>query len=276
MLQKHTMSEGELESWFNSYFSFSSVERAKTDLDRQKQVTFGHRLKDFEHDVNSWRGIARNRILAVHTPVPPMAPRMAGNPMDFVTDDDFNFVNSYFDKFPDLFYANEDDADEAQNGGHYQQMRDIVAAIVRRRVPALAIGNRRRFGSALRRVVSRISNPHLRSMMSRYHNIDDAGLIAMVIMSQNEAKGSIFYADKNPFEKKEGKMQRFSKLISRTEVGRSAVKDAISKPLNTFLRLSEGAVRMGAKVTNKVVSKTGRATSWAGAGLLGGINRAIE
>lgn len=284
VLDKYVMTEDELENWFNSYFSYSSVERAKTDLDKQKQVTFGHRLKDYEHDVNAWRGIARERVLAIHTTpanpnaVPPTLamPRMMGDPLDFANDDDFNFANSYFDKFPDLFYANEEDADRA-TGGHYQQMRDIVSALVRRRVPALAIGNRRRFGSALRRAITSISNPQIKAMITRsYHRATDDQLIAMIIMSQNEAKHSMFYADKNPFEKKKGFMQRFSKLISRSEHGRAAVRDAVAPSANKLLRLGEGALRLGAKATNKVISNTGRLATWASSGALGKINRLIE
>lgn len=59
-------------------------------------------------------------------------------------------------------------------------------------------------------------------------------------------------------------MQKFSKLIGKTEVGRSAVRDAVSPSANKLLRLGEGAIRLGAKATNKVISNVGRLGTWAG------------
>ncbi len=50
----------------------------------------------------------------------------------------------------------------------------------------------------------------------------------------------------------------------------------ISKPANTFLRLSESALKGGLKGANKVFSKTGRFATWATSGVLGPLNRAIE
>lgn len=212
LLKKYNMTEGDLENWFNSYFSYSSVERAKTDLDKQKQTTFGHRLKDYEHDINAWRGITKQRILDIHsTPAVPAVPanpaigapavpavpavvRMIGNPLDFQNDYEFQFVNSYFDKFPDLFFANEED----ERSGHFEQMRDIIAALIRRRVPALNTGDRRRFGSRLDGIIRTTGNARL---IRRTHtNLDDSQMLAMIIMAQNEAKSSMFYTDKNPFE----------------------------------------------------------------------------
>lgn len=139
VLKKNGMSEADFEGRFNAYFSFRSIERARVDFDQQKQNTFGHRLKDYEHAVNAWRGNGKQNILAMHTTPAnattgaPATPRMIGTPLDFASDEDYEFVNSYFKKFPDLFFSNEDDTES----GNYDQMRDIVAALVRRSVPAL-------------------------------------------------------------------------------------------------------------------------------------------
>lgn len=202
---------------------------------------------------------------------------MGGDPIDFATDADFQFADSYFNKFKDLFYAAERDADEALDGGHYQQMRDIVAAILRRRVPSLTMGNRRRFGSRLRRIIGRLGNPQLQARLTRaYHRADDAEILAMVIMAQNESTNIMFYHDKDPFQKKEGLLTRLSKLVGRVEVGRLAVRQTISKPLNTVLRLSEGATGLTLKAGNKIVSNTGRLLTRAPGGILEKINKAIE
>lgn len=126
-LKKNTVSEREFEQMFLSYFGFASIERARKDFDKQKAATFGHRLKDYEQDVNGWRNIAKDRILALHD----IPQRMDGNPLDFVNDADADFASSYFDKFKDIFFSNEEDED------NYEHMRAIVAAIIRRRVPML-------------------------------------------------------------------------------------------------------------------------------------------
>lgn len=71
-------------------------------------------------------------------------------------------------------------------------------------------------------------------------------------------------------------MQRLSAVVGRTEVGREAVRDAVAPAANKLLRLGEGALRVGAKATNKIVSNIGRAGTWVGAGALGKVNRMIE
>jgi len=198
VLLKHSVSERELESWFFSFFGFLSVERARTDFDQQKMKTFpAQKRKAFEQDVNSRRGMARQRLLTVQARMTTTVPR------EFATPQDFDFASSYFDKFQNLFYADEEDADETTGGGNYQKMRDMVAALVRERVPALMVGDRRRFGSRLRKTIKFVTNPKiLKHLNRRYRDADDAELIAMVIMSQNEASNTMFYSDKDPFKKK--------------------------------------------------------------------------
>lgn len=237
VLQKHRVSESEFENWFISYFGYKTAEKAKKDFDKQKSATFGNRLKDYEQDVNEWRGRARDRILSVHT-------RMVGTPLEFQTDADADMISSYFDKFKDLFYAAERDSEEAANGGTYQHMRDLVAALIRRRVPILTVGNRRRFGSGLRRAIQRLNNPRLVARLNRqYHNADDAEILAMIIMAQNESSNVMFYHDADPFADKRTRMKRLSEAVAGAEAGREAVRDAISPAANKFLRFGEGAVK---------------------------------
>ncbi len=268
-LRKNNINDREFQGRYVSYFGYKSVERAKQDLDGAKATAFGHRLPDFEKDVNNWRGNARNRILATHARMTMVGGALAFGPGDL------DFANSYFDKFKDIFYAVEEDAYGA-NGGHYQQMLDIVSAIVRARVPSLTAANPRRFGHGIRRAMQRIKNPQLQSFMNRWHQADDAQLLAMVIMSQNGATNMMFYGDKDPFKKTESRMDRLAQLVGRAEVGRNAVREKIKKPVKTVGTIAEWALRKGAKITNKVVSNTGRALTRAPAGILGTLNRAME
>lgn len=108
-----------------------------------------------------------------------------------------------------------------------------------------------------------MKNPTLTKLMKNwYERADDAEILAMIIMAQNESTNMMFYEDQNPFLHKEKGIKRLAKNISRTEHGREAVRDSISKPANTFLRFGEGALRMGAKATNKIISNTGRLATW--------------
>lgn len=272
VLKKNLVTEGEFETWFMSYFSYMTVEKAKKDFDKQKSLTFSAgRLKDFEQDVNTWRGHARARVLEIHG-------RMRHDPLDFGTPDDFDMASSYFDKFKDLFYASEEDADT------YQHMRDIVAAIIRQRVPVLVNDNRRRFAPALRKVVARINNPRLTTFVNRlYRDADDAQILAMIIMAQNESSSMMFYQDSDPFAEKRTRMKRFSQTVSRAESGREAVRDAISPTANKLFRFGEGALKGATKLAfgavkplNKIISGTGKAASRTGKSLLGAMNRGIE
>ncbi|HCY21558.1 TPA: hypothetical protein DIC40_07080 [Patescibacteria group bacterium] len=79
----------------------------------------------------------------------------ASRDRDFADDADFDRMNSYFTKFPNLFFNSPDDnynhvegenpAD--RNALHFDKMRSILAAILRRRVPALRSSDRIRRGS---------------------------------------------------------------------------------------------------------------------------------
>lgn len=194
VLRDNNITQGEFDRSFYSYFGFRNVEKARAEFDYQKQTTFGHRLKAFEGDTNAWRGLARNKVLALHGNM-----TLRNGAMDFGSDADFQVANSYFEKFKDIFFADEKDA-FGPDGGHYRQMRDIVAAIVARRVPALCGVGQRRFGTTLRRVIKRLGNPTLMKRMERrYKDATDSQLVAMIIMAQNESTNMMFYHDKNPF-----------------------------------------------------------------------------
>lgn len=55
VLAENNMTQGELESYFFSYFSYKNVEKARADFDTQKITTFGTKIKSFETDVSTWR-----------------------------------------------------------------------------------------------------------------------------------------------------------------------------------------------------------------------------
>lgn len=71
-------------------------------------------------------------------------------------------------------------------------------------------------------------------------------------------------------------MKKLAANVARAEVGRVAVRDTISKPANAFLRLGEGALRLGVNASNKILSNTGRLATWTSGGVLGKVNRMIE
>lgn len=271
VLRQYNITQSEFERNFFSYFGFRNVEEARLNFDHQKQTTFGTKLKSFEGDVNRRRGMARQKVLDIHTRM-----RAVGGVMDFHTEDDYHTANSYFEQFKNIFFANEDDAFGSE-GGNFRAMRDIVAAIVRRRVPAICATGKRTFGPALRRIIERMgSSSTFSGLDRRWNKADDAELVAMIIMTQNESANMLFYDDKNPFTKNPKGLQKLSANVGRTEVARAAVRDTISKPANTFARLAEGAVNGTIKMGNKTVSKLGRGATWVPMKVLDYVNRKIE
>ena len=52
-------------------------------------------------------------------------------------DEDLNTISSYFDKFKNIFYANERDAYDRDGIAHFQAIRDVLAAMLRHRNPAI-------------------------------------------------------------------------------------------------------------------------------------------
>jgi len=65
----------------------------------------------------------------------------------FANDQDAETINSYFDKFQNIFFANERDSYDRDGVPHFQAIRDVLAAMFRRRVPAICNGPHGHYGS---------------------------------------------------------------------------------------------------------------------------------
>lgn len=264
-LYSMSISDAEFNEWFISSSAFTLMERARLGLATQKGVAFGAKMKDFEADTQSRRGMVRRRIFDI-------ADRM-GDGADFHSPQDFETANSYFNKFKDLFFAKEEDnyrtSPNADATFHYHKMEKVVSALVRRRVPALASTNRIRRGSAGRILKKFIENAlkgkergMYQRMRTRRHRADDATIVAMVIMAQNEATNQVFYQDQDKSKKADSFRGKLWNKISFTENGRMAIRDRVGPIANKALTFVEEAAIRGAKltaglakVTNKVVSK---------------------
>lgn len=83
-----------------------------------------------------------------------IAGRMTGEgpTRDFDNDQDYETICSYFNKFQNIFYANERDAYDRDGVPHFQAIRDVLAAMFRRRTPAIANGPHARYGSMPRKI----------------------------------------------------------------------------------------------------------------------------
>jgi len=94
------------------------------------------------------------------------------------------------------------------------------------------------------------------------HRADDATVIAMVIMAQNEATNQVFYQDQDPTKKADSFRGRLRSKVSFVENGRKAIRDKISPTVNKIGTFGEEAVKKSlqltagiAKVGNKVLSQ---------------------
>lgn len=273
------ISKAQFNEWFISLNSFILTEWAKRWFEAQKEKTFWARTKDFEADTQSRRWMVRRRLFEI-------ADRMIANWWT-MNNLDFDTANSYFDKFKDLFFAKEEDnyrqAPNRSHENHYDKMAMVTAAIIRRRVPAL--DSRRRIwpGSAWRRMFKYVEHALKwtnRGLFNRIRRVrhsagnDDAMIVAILVMAQNQATNQMFYQDKNQFNEREER--RYSKIFRRirfAEDGRKAVRDAIAPTANKALQLTEIATKKWlqlasgtVKVTNTVASKwvrwVTRATWW--------------
>ena len=277
------VSKAQFNERFISLSTFIVTEQCKLWFEAQKETTFWTRTKAFEADTQSRRGMVRRRLFQI-------ADRMNGN--DFDTTADSDIAHSYFEKFKDLFFAKEEDNYQtwASNLLQYNRMAKITAAIIRDRVPALANGRRLRVGSFSRRIFKLIENAIKwtnRWLFNRIrrerHHADDATIVAMIVMAQNQATNQMFYQDKNQFKERERRYGKIFRRIRFAEYGREAVRDAIAPTANKALQLIEIWVKQWlkaasgtAKLTNTVASKTirwiTRATWW----LTGKYNSMIE
>ena len=277
------ISKAQFNEWFISLNAFILTEWAKRWFEAQKERTFWARAKDFEKDTQSRRWMVRRRIFEI-------SDRMVWN--DFWSELDFDTANSYFDKFKDLFFAKEEDnyREWDSNLLQYNRMARVTAAIIRRRVPALSNSRRIWPGSRWRRMFKFVENAlkwtnrWLFNWIRRQrHNADDATVVAMIVMAQNQATNQMFYQDKNQFNERERRYGKIFRRIRFAEHGREAVRDAIAPTANKALQLTEMATKKWlqltsgtVKVANTVASKSvrwlTRATWW----LTGKLNAIIE
>jgi len=135
LLKKHNVTPNQFEEWFLVYFANRNVEMAKEKLDGQKAKTLGHREGDYQQDVNRRRGGVRERIFEIAGRMTGEGPTRNFDPAH--RDEDLNTISSYFDKFKNIFYANELDAYDRDGVAHFQAIRDVLAAMLRHRNPAI-------------------------------------------------------------------------------------------------------------------------------------------
>lgn len=275
-----SITEAQFNAWFFSYSCYTVMNKAKADLHHQKGITFGNKLKDFEADTSSRRGMMRRKILDI-------GERMEDNG-GILNDTDFDTANSYFNKFPDLFFAKEEDNysstlnNNRSDKLHYDKMEMVLSAIIRKRVGPSAAGHKIRRWSAWRIFYKFIENglkgkerglyQHMRRIR---HKADDATIIAMVIMAQNSATNQVFYQDKDRTKKADSRRGKLWGKVSFAENGRKAVSDRVSPKAKKICAFTEEAAiktaqlgKLTAKGLNKAGSKIGRAATYTiGAGL---------
>lgn len=228
-LDKHIVSKKEFQQWFLSYFAYANIGTAKEELVTAKQKAFWHKVDRFEKGVDRWRWSARERVLDLH---PHMVAWIHG--LDFGTDQNYELANNYFTSFRSVFYA-----DPEADRWTFDNMRAIVAAIIRRRVPAVAGAQNLR--SAWSKSLLRISGGRFWSI---YHDArDDAEIFATIVMMQAQTSQELYYNDKDKTTKPENFLQKVSKRISRTEKWRQWVKRFVKPWLKWLLRIWENATR---------------------------------
>ena len=265
-ITKLGISEGQFNSRFYSLYAFVLTQNAKTGLDLQKGVVFGEELAHFEADTQSRRGMVRRKVFDI-------ADRMVGNPATFAPND-FNTANSYFEKFRDLFFAKEEDNyGKGDKKLHYDKMTQVVSALVRQRVGLSISWDRIRKWSAGRKIYHWIESAlsgkerGIKERIKRKrHSADDADVVAMVIMAQNEASNEIFYQDKNKNKKGDNRWGKLRHKVETAELGRQAVREKITPAVNKTLTLAEETIKKWLKLTaglTKTANRVGsRATKW--------------
>lgn len=75
------------------------------------------------------------------------------------------------------------------------------------------------------------------------HRADDATVVAMVLMSQNEATNQVFYQDQDKSKKADSRRGKLWGKIKFTENGRAAIRDRIGPVANKALTFTEEAVK---------------------------------
>lgn len=220
-LVKNKISQTEFEKYFLVYFSREILEQAKLRFDKQKLNTFRHRSKLFDQEVNEWRWKARDRIMEL---------------WNNNTWESNEMLDSYFEKFQSVFYWDRDSV-----GMMWRMYRTAVDSITWYEQPDET--NEMRW--VLRWILWRRywdlngHNRWLTSIWTRW----DLDRITDVIMNNNWTINQMFYSDTNPFVNEEWFWQRLSKVIWRTEVYRSQIKDSAMPTVNTILRWSEEVIK---------------------------------
>ncbi|AHB40828.1 hypothetical protein P148_SR1C00001G0010 [candidate division SR1 bacterium RAAC1_SR1_1] len=249
--------ENDFDHWFLSWVTFELTHGAHSLLTKKKSEAFGGEKKKYEEDCNSRRGMMRNKIFEVYDRNVALR-GAASRDRDFADDADFDRMNSYFTKFPNLFFNSPDDnynhvegenpAD--RNALHFDKMRSILAAILRRRVPALRSSDRIRRGSYPKIIVDWARHALKGDQRGIFNWIDrqiehadDASIIAMTIMFQNEANNKLFYEEKDPFEVKPKRYSKIFKKVAGAEKGRQAVRDKFAPATNLALKATETTVK---------------------------------
>lgn len=249
--------ENDFDHWFLSWITFELTHWAHSLLTKKKSEAFGGEKKKYEEDCNSRRGMMRNRIFEVYDRNAALR-GVASSERDFADDADYDRMNSYFTKFPNLFFNSPDDnynhvegenpAD--RNALHFDKMRSILAAVLRRRVPALRSSDRIRRWSYPKMIVERARHAlkgDERGIFNwidrQIEHADDASIIAMTIMFQNEANNKLFYEEKDPFEVKPKRYSKIFKKVAGAERWRQAVRDKFAPATNFALKATETTVK---------------------------------
>lgn len=262
--------ENNFDHWFLSWVTFELTHWAHSILTKKKSDAFGGDVKKYNEDCNSRRGMMRNRIFEVYDRNEALR-GSSSSERKFADDADYERMNSYFTKFPNLFFNSPDDnynhvewenpAD--RNALHFDKMRSILAAILRKRVPALRSSDRIRRGSYPKMIIERARHAlkwDERGIFNwidrQIEHADDASIIAMTIMFQNEANNKLFYEEKDPFEVKPKRYSKIFKKVAGAEKGRQAVRDKFAPAANVALKATETTVKWVVWATAWIGQKT--------------------
>jgi hypothetical protein len=271
ILEEMGVHQSTFEQRFLVYFTYKNSEKAKSELDDQKTRTFGNKAKDYEQDHQQRRGRLRNRIFEIGERMTPIGGNRWrdhlrwGERFEFADDQDYELANSYFSKFQNLFFVNERDAynDSRDNRNmrnlrnrdtwqtpienHYLTMRNTIAAILRKRMPALATWSHDRHGSFPRKMYKWLEwflkgqeEKWFFKMIKRTrHNADHAEMMAMMIMLNNQQQQKMFHTPKDPFKHNDSFFGKMFKGLHLTERYRQNLGKKIAPSANKFLRFVE-------------------------------------
>lgn len=261
--------ENDFDHWFLSWVTFQLTHGAHSLLTKKKSEAFGGDKKKYEEDCNSRRWMMRNKIFEVYDRNTALR-GISSDKWDFANPADYERMNSYFTKFPNLFFNSPDDNYNkvewedpvTRNALHFDKMRSVLAAILRRRVPALRSSDRIRRWSYPKMIVERARHAlkgDERGIFNwidrQIEHADDASIIAMTIMFQNEANNKLFYEEKDPFEVKPKRYSKIFKKVAGAEKGRQAVRDKFAPVANVALKATETTIKWAVGATTWMAQK---------------------